>query len=110
MSTDRAELRAYPRLSWAHPASLDIAGMPRQPAQVADLSQGGCKLLPTDLKVLAAADLRPGVTVTIVIDSLSFDGTVRWATPNFSALGCSFEHALSDEDLARLGLKLSPKT
>ncbi len=109
MSTGHAELRAYPRLSWAHPARLDIAGLPQQPAQVADLSQGGCKLLPSDLKALAAADLRPGTVVRVAIDNLSFDGTVRWATPNFSALGCSFESALSDDDLARLGLKLTQK-
>lgn len=108
MSTDRAELRAYPRLSWAHPARLDFAGL-SQAAQVADLSQGGCKLLPTDLKTLVEADLRPGVVVRIDIDNLSFDGTVRWATPNFSALGCSFASALSDADLTRLGLQLTRK-
>lgn len=105
MSTIRAELRAYPRLSWAHPARVELLGL-SQAAQVADLSQGGCKLLPSDLKALAVIDLRPGITIRVEVDDLILEGTVRWATPNFSALGCSFETILSPEDLARLGLQL----
>lgn len=106
MPTDRAELRAYPRLSWAHAARLEIPGL-SQAAQVADLSQGGCKLLPTDLKALAKADLRPGMVVRIEIDDQGFESTIRWVTPNFSALGCAFASPLPDDYVARLGLKLN---
>ena len=101
-----AELRAFPRLSWAHPARMEHVGQ-GQAAQVSDLSLGGCKLMPSNPTFLAKADLCPGHTISIEIDSVSLDGTVRWATPNFSALGCSFLRTLTDRDIARLGVKLT---
>ena len=105
MSTD---LRAFPRLSWAHPAQMGHGGQ-EQAAQVSDLSLGGCKLMPSNPNILAKADLRPGHTISIEIDGISFDGTVRWATPNFSALGCCFTSTLTDADITRLGVKLNPQ-
>ena len=102
------ELRAYPRLSWAHPASMNHSGT-NQAAQVSDLSLGGCKLMPSDLAKLSSADLQPGHAIRVEIDGLSFDGTVRWATPNFSALGCAFTRTLTDQEIAQLGVKITLK-
>ena len=105
MPINRADLRAYPRLTWAHPARMEIGGA-RQSAQVADLSQGGCKLLPSDLVSLLDAGLRPGAPLHIQIDHFAFDAVMRWATPNFSALGCSFDHVLTEDELRHLGVKV----
>jgi hypothetical protein len=106
MSYQRAELRAYPRLSWANPAQLRTPGA-TQPAQVVDLSLGGCKLMPSDLVALIESGLRPGATVHVEIGGMSLEGCVRWATPNCSALGCAFDVHLTEADLAALGIKAS---
>ncbi|OAN49119.1 hypothetical protein A6A04_03085 [Paramagnetospirillum marisnigri] len=105
MPVDSAEHRAYPRLSWAHPAQLFLGEM-TQPAQVADLSLGGCKLLPSDLAPLKSLDLRTGTPLRIEMEGYTFQAIMRWATPNMSALGCAFDHVLTEADLEHLGIRL----
>jgi len=105
MTDKRRDLRAFPRLSWAHPAQLEVHDI-LQDAQVADLSLGGCKLMPSHLDPLVAADLRPGASLKVIIDGIHFDAVMRWATPNHSAIGCAFESPLSAEALTRLGVKV----
>lgn len=106
MSASRSDLRAYPRLSWAHPALIEVNGL-IQVAQVADLSLGGCKLLPSDLVALLSADLWPGSSMRIQVDHISFDAVMRWATPNFSALGCTFHSVLTEDDIRHLGVRIT---
>jgi hypothetical protein len=106
MSFQRTELRAYPRLSWAHPARLVVTGL-QQHAQVVDLSLGGCKLMPSDLVMLIEGGLGPGMSVGIEIEGRRLDAVVRWVTPNCSAMGCAFEIPLSEEDLRSLDVRIS---
>ncbi|CAA7621273.1 PilZ domain-containing protein [Magnetospirillum sp. SS-4] len=106
MSFERTELRAYPRLSWAHPVLLEVSGI-AQPAQVVDLSQGGCKLMPSDLIALIEVDIGPGSPLLVEIEGHRFEVVVRWATPNRTALGCAFEAPLSEADISALILRIS---
>jgi len=89
MNFDQTTMQPFPNLSWARPASLLIAGT-EFAAQVFDMSSAGCKLLPRRLERLHDVGLRPGDTVTAVVDGLRQDAVVAWTTPNLSALGCRF--------------------
>jgi hypothetical protein len=94
----RPELRAFPRLACAHPAELEIGGAV-EPCQVLDVSYGGCKVMPLDLGHVVTLDLRPQTPLTVAVDDLRIPARLAWATPNSSALGCSFDKELTEAEL-----------
>lgn len=100
MSFERSELRAFPRLSCGAPAHIQIAGQ-RFDGQIIDISAGGCKFLPAQLAGLVAGGYRPGTGMTLIDLHGEHQVTLRWATPNYSALGCAFAPSL-DEGLVPL--------
>lgn len=102
MAYQRGELRAFPRLSCGWPAVAVVAGLETE-GQVIDVSQGGCKLLPSRLEPLVENGIQAGAAVLVTVEGVSFPGRLVWATPNFSALGCAFDQPVADEVVAWLG-------
>lgn len=95
MCIHRTELRAFPRLSCATPAQLQIGEAVEQAGQVIDVSSGGCKVLPSRLAPLVEQEFPPGTAITVTVAGFSVTGVLVWATPNFSALGCAFHEAIT---------------
>lgn len=101
MAIRRTELRAFPRLSCGRPAWSqidDLAGA----AQVIDLSQGGCKLLPQSLEPFVANNVQPGAVIIVELAGVVLRGRLKWATPNYSALGCAFDELISEAMVEQL--------
>lgn len=103
MAIRRTELRAFPRLSCAKPATLLIEGL-QLAGQLLDVSLGGCKALPSKLEHLVEMNLQPGAKICLDVEGYRLDGRVVWATPNYSALGCSFDQMISHTLLSRLAV------
>lgn len=95
MCIRRTELRAFPRLSCATPVHLSIGEAEEQAGQVIDVSSGGCKVLPSRLDALVEREYPPGTAITVTVGGFSLAGYLVWATPNFSALGCAFDEAVT---------------
>jgi hypothetical protein len=100
---DRTNVRAFPRLSWTLPATL-VWGDTIEPAQIGDISQGGCKVMPLALTTILSLDIRPGMRLEMGINGHRIAATIRWATANYSALGCAFDEPLDTATLMDLGV------
>lgn len=49
-------------------------------------------------------NLQPGAKICLDVEGYRLDGRVVWATPNYSALGCSFDQMISHTLLSRLAV------
>ena len=87
-----ADRRAYPRVSVALPAFLQVGG-DRHSVQLLDLSSGGAKLT-------CAARFPTGTSVMLDCGTLGRSATVRWQNDEF--LGLSFDSELDARDVADL--------
>lgn len=87
-----ADRRAYPRVSVALPAFLQVRGE-RNFVQILDVSAGGAKLS-------CSVALSSGTAVTLDCGMLSRAATVRWQ--NGEQLGLSFDSELDERELAAL--------
>jgi hypothetical protein len=96
-----AELRAFPRLSCAIAAKLHIGPLTMD-AQMVDISRGGCKVMPVEITEIHRERPQVGEQVAVAIDAGVYIGSMAWATPNYSALGCKFEPPMSDLDMLTL--------
>ena len=90
MTYERSELRAFPRLSCGQPARIRIDRTTHD-GQIIDLSRGGCKFLPFRLGELVAGEYGPGTAMILISPAGEHPVKLRWATPNYSALGCAFD-------------------
>jgi hypothetical protein len=70
--------------------------------QIIDISQGGCKILPFHLEPLIENQIDKGAEILLSLGALSASAMLIWATPNRSALGCSFAEPLPELTLASL--------
>jgi len=87
-----ADRRAYPRVSVALPAFLQV-GTARFSVQILDLSAGGAKLR-------CPSPLRDGATVMLDCGTFERPAVVRWQNDGLS--GVSFESELDAREMSAL--------
>jgi PilZ domain len=87
-----ADRRAYPRVTVALPAFLQVKAE-RHSVQILDLSAGGAKLN-------CAANFPVGTAVTLDCGMLGRTAVIRWQ--NGDVLGLSFDSELDTRELAAL--------
>jgi hypothetical protein len=92
-------------LSHAIPAHLQVNEVDED-GQILDLDATGCKVLPAHLEELLDSDILHSA-ITLVIGEELVQGRVVWATPNYSALGCTFDRELGLYEVERLNGRVS---
>lgn len=92
------ELRAFPRFECSIPARLGAADLDEE-GQVIDMSRNGCKWLPYSVERLVSRRWMPGDPLTLTLGGRILAGSLVWATPNASALGCQFVATLSEGEM-----------
>ena len=95
------EARSYPRRLCSISGRIRIGDL-QVDGEAVDISRGGVKFLPGATGEFFTDKPAQGVEFDLTLAGVTFFGNVAWMSPSFAALGCSFDKAMSEDDLTEL--------
>ncbi len=68
--------------------------------EIVDISEGGCKIVPSSPDELIDAGLSNETDLDLRIGNECIFGGVVWSAPNFAAIGCRFDQVMNKHEIA----------